>query len=326
MKGISRRRYVQHEARMVQGDEAAMFRQVILSVADSRIVSDTVKRYGFQLGARRFVAGETLDDAVAVTRAVNADGMAATLDHLGESVRDVAEARAAAAAYGELQARIAAEKLDANVSLKLSMMGLDIDRDLAVSETRALVETAVRLQNFVRIDMEDSRYTTVTLEIYRELWGAFPGSVGTVLQAYLRRSVDDLRALSDEPRNFRIVKGAYSEPHERAFPAKADVDDNFVRLVEMSLEAGHYTAIATHDERMIGSTLRYIRAHAVPRDRFEFQMLYGINLASLRELAREGYRTRVYIPYGTDWYAYFTRRLAERPANLLFFARALWSR
>ncbi len=303
-----------------------MFRQVILSVADSRVVSQTVKRYGFQMGARRFVAGETLEEAVAATRAMNAEGIAATLDHLGESVRDVGEAQAAAAAYGELQTRIQKEQLDANVSLKLSMMGLDINHDLGVSETRALVETAARHQNFVRIDMEDSTHTSVTLDIFRELWREFPGHVGTVLQAYLRRSVDDLGALSDEPRNFRIVKGAYSEPSERAYPSKADVDDNFVRLVEMSLEAGHYTAIATHDERMIGGALRYIRAHDVPRDRFEFQMLYGINLGSLRELSREGYRTRVYIPYGTDWYAYFTRRLAERPANLLFFARALWSR
>lgn len=303
-----------------------MFRQVILSVADNRLVSETVKRYGFQMGARRFVAGETLDDAVEATRAMNQEGIAATLDHLGESVRDVEEARAAAAAYMDLQGRIADEKLDANVSLKLTMMGLDIDRGLGTEETRGLVEEAARRDNFVRIDMEDSHHTDVTLDIFDSLWKGFPGHVGTVLQAYLHRSAQDLQRFSDQPRNFRIVKGAYMEPHDVAFPAKADVDDNYVKLVEMALSAGHYTAIATHDERMIGRVLRFIRAHDVARDRFEFQMLYGINLAGLRELAQEGYRTRVYIPYGTDWYAYFTRRLAERPANLFFFARALWSR
>jgi len=206
------------------------------------------------------------------------------------------------------------------------MMGIDVDRALGIEQTRELVAEAARLGSFVRIDMEDSRYTDVTLNAFRDFWSLYPGHVGAVLQAYLRRSSSDLEALSDEPRNFRIVKGAYNEPPNLAFPAKADVDDHYRALVEQSLAAGHYTAIATHDERMIGHALRYIRAHNIPKDRFEFQMLYGINLGGLRELTREGYRTRVYIPYGTDWYAYFTRRLAERPANLLFFARALWNR
>jgi proline dehydrogenase len=303
-----------------------MFRQVILTVAGNPVVSKTVKRYGLQLGARRFVAGETLDDAVAATRALNREGIMATLDHLGESVRDAAQAGEAARAYGELLDRIQRERLNANVSLKLTMMGLDVDPALGWEHVRAVVERAAGMDNFVRIDMEDSRHTGVTLEWFDKLWTAYPGHVGTVLQAYLYRSLDDLERLSNEPRNFRIVKGAYQERREVAYPVKADVDDNYVRLVETALDRGHYTAVATHDEAVIGRVLRHVAARHVDRERFEFQMLYGINLAALRELAREGYRTRVYIPFGTDWYAYFTRRLAERPANLLFFGRALWSR
>jgi proline dehydrogenase len=303
-----------------------MFREMILGVADNPVVSSVVKRYGLSLGARRFVAGETLDEAVEVVKAFNRDGILATMDHLGESVGTVVEAEEAARSYRVLLHRIAAEGLQSNVSLKLTMMGADVTPDLAFRQTRDLVGQAAAMNNFVRIDMEDSAHTALTLDWFERLWDAYPGHVGTVLQAYLYRSQSDLERLSDRPRNFRIVKGAYREPPSVAYPVKADVDDNYVRLVEQSLAAGHYTAIATHDDLIIGRVLRYIQAHRIERDRFEFQMLYGINARGLRELAQEGYRTRVYIPFGTDWYAYFTRRLAERPANLLFFARSLWSR
>jgi proline dehydrogenase len=303
-----------------------MFRQTILAISSNPVVSSVVKRYGMQLGASRFVAGETLDQAVEVTRALNRRGLAVTLDHLGESVRDAEEANRARDSYLQILDAIDLHQLDANVSLKPTMMGAAIDGELAYRNIRLVVERAAAHRNFVRIDMEDTPYTDLTLDMYRRLWDEFPGRVGVVLQAYLYRTPDDLKALSDQPRNFRIVKGAYMEPPELAYPSKADVDEAYVRLVEMAFEAGHYVAIASHDEVLLGRILRWIRRHDIPRDRFEFQMLYGVKQAALEQLAREGYRCRVYVPYGHDWYAYFTRRLAERPANLLFFARALLNR
>lgn len=300
-----------------------MFRQVILSVTGNPMVAGVVQRYGMQMGASRFVAGETLDSAMEATRVLNRDGVWATLDHLGESVRDEAEANRARDSYLALLDAIQAAGVQANVSLKLTMMGLALSEDLGFNNTRAVVERAAGAGNFVRIDMEDSPYTSVTLDIYRRLFDEFPDRVGVVLQAYLYRTADDLRQLSDRPRNFRIVKGAYQEPASVAFPQKADTDASFFALVKQSLGAGHYTAIGTHDELLIGQCLRWIRRENILQDRFEFQMLYGVKYSVLQQLAREGYRTRVYVPYGRDWYAYFTRRLAERPANLLFFAKAL---
>jgi proline dehydrogenase len=300
-----------------------MFRQTILAVASNPVVSSVVQRYGMQLGASRFVAGETLDEAVEATRALNRRGLKVTLDHLGESVRDQAEANTARDSYLQILDAINLHGIDSNVSLKLTMMGAGIDPDLGYRNTRQVVERAAMLGNFVRIDMEDTPYTDMTLDIYRRLWEEFPGQVGVVLQAYLYRTPDDLKALADQSRNFRIVKGAYLEPASVAYPSKADVDDAYVRLVQTSLVDGHYTAIASHDEEILGKLLRWIQREQVPTDRFEFQMLYGIKESALVQLAREGYRCRVYVPYGRDWYAYFSRRLAERPANLLFFARAL---
>ena len=310
-----------------------MFREMILAVADNPVVSGTVKRYGFKLGARRFVAGEYLADAVAVTRQLQQERIGVTLDHLGEGVKDAAGADAACASYLDLLDALDRERLAGNVSVKLTMMGLVVDGALGFQNTRRVVERAAAFEGpdgptgFVRIDMEDTPYTSDTIDVYRRLADEFsPDRVGLVLQAYLYRTRDDLAALSDRPRRLRIVKGAYREPPELAYPNKGDVDASYVRLVKQAVEAGHHVAVATHDEAILRDLLQHFQRIRLPRDRYEFQMLYGIKLSVLRELARAGHATRVYVPYGEDWYAYFTRRLAERPANVLFFGRALLTR
>ncbi|MCY0863751.1 MAG: proline dehydrogenase family protein [Sulfobacillus sp.] len=303
-----------------------MFREVVIGLGNNPLVENVVKRYGMQMGASRFVAGRTLPDAVRVIQDINRQGVMVTLDHLGESVKNRTEAVQAKESYLAMLDVIKQKELNANVSLKLTMMGLALDEDLARRHLAEIVQKAAETDNFVRIDMEDSPYTEVTLRLYEEMWDAYAPHVGVVLQAYLYRTLDDLKRLSTPSRNFRIVKGAYMEPVAVAFPNKADVDENYYRLVTTSLELGNYTAIATHDEALIGRILQFIHNAAIPRDRFEFQMLYGVKFSVLKSLAREGYRTRVYVPYGEDWYAYYVRRIAERPANLLFFMRALADR
>ncbi len=303
-----------------------MFREVVLGLGNNRAVSSVVKRYGMQMGAARFVAGDTLASAIQVTRDLNRRGILVTLDHLGESVTDENEATKARDSYLAMLDEIASAQVQSNVSLKLTMMGLAVSVDVARQNLKIITQRAHETENFVRIDMEDTPFTSQTIELFQEIWSAFPENLGLVLQAYLYRTQDDLKRLSDPPKNFRIVKGAYQEPVAVAFPSKPDVDDNYVALVKESLELGNYTAVATHDEAMIGRVLKIVHQLDLPRDRFEFQMLYGIKLPVLEQLAREGYKTRVYVPFGEDWYAYYVRRIAERPANLLFFARALINR
>lgn len=303
-----------------------MFREVVLGLGNNRAVSSVVKRYGMQMGAARFVAGDTLASAIQVTRDLNRRGILVTLDRLGESVTDENEATKARDSYLAILDEIASAQVKSNVSLKLTMMGLAVSVDLARQNLKIITQKAQETSNFVRIDMEDSPFTSQTIELFQEIWSAFPENLGLVLQAYLYRTQDDLKRLSDPPKNFRIVKGAYQEPVAVAFPSKPDVDDNYVALVKESLELGNYTAVATHDEAMIGRVLKIVHQLDIPRDRFEFQMLYGIKLPVLEQLAREGYKARVYVPFGEDWYAYYVRRIAERPANLLFFARALINR
>lgn len=303
-----------------------MFREMVLGVGTHPVVSGVIKRYGLGWGASRFVAGEELADAIAVAEAIGEDNIMVTLDHLGESVTRAEEAKAALDSCLEILDAIAERGVAGNISVKLTQLGLAFDQELARSHLTQIVERAAQHRNFVRIDMEDSPYTTVTLDLYREMSARYPEHVGVVLQAYLYRTQDDLQALSDMPRNFRIVKGAYQEPVAVAFPVKSDVDANYFRLVTSALEAGHYVAVATHDEEIIGRVLQYVHHHGVPRDRFEFQMLYGVHYSVLKGLAKEGYRCRVYLPYGRDWYAYYLRRIAERPANLLFFARTFLDR
>ena len=278
--------------------------------------------------ARRFVAGETLPDAIDAIRASNATGLLATLDFLGEHVHSQAEASVNADEYIRALLAIRQAGVDANISIKLTAMGLAVDDDFCYRNVRRIVEVAALLGNFVRIDMEDSPVTDRTLAIYRRLRGDFP-NVGVVIQAYLYRSQEDVRSLMDQGMaNLRLCKGAYDEPPAVAFQAKAEVDQNMTDLIRLMLESqdkfpGAYPAVASHDHRIINWVKAYTHHHGIAPDRFEFQMLYGIRRDLQQELADQGYRMRVYIPYGTRWYPYFMRRLAERPANLLFFMRAL---
>ncbi len=273
--------------------------------------------------ARRFVAGETLDEGVRVARLLNATGCSASLDHLGENTTDRNGAMAAASAYLELLDRIAAERLDANISLKLTQLGLDIDQSLCERLLERVVARAYDLGSFVSIDMESSAYTERTLAIFRHAHRRYPDSVGPAIQAYLYRSDRDVRELIRLGARVRLCKGAYAEPPSVAFPRKQDVDRSFARLMELLLLLGHFPGIATHDARLIEHTKRFAAQWDIGRDRYEFQMLYGVRRDLQEVLASDGYRLRVYVPFGDAWYPYLTRRLAERPANLLFVLSSL---
>ena len=275
--------------------------------------------------SRRFVAGEELDEAVAAARASNEQGMTVSLDYLGENVKKEGEARAAQAVYLRMLDRIHAEGLRSNVSLKLTQLGLDLGDEFAKSLVQELVQRAESQQNFVRIDMEGSRYTQRTLDLFKAL-RASSEVVGIVIQAYLYRSEQDVRDLLSIGARIRLCKGAYKEPPEIAFPHKRDVDRNFVRLMQILLSSGIYHGIATHDPRMIEATIEYAAKQSLAKESFEFQMLYGIRRELQRQLVQDGYRMRVYIPFGGSWYPYLMRRLAERPANLLFFVRSVFAR
>jgi len=269
--------------------------------------------------ARRFVAGETLDDAVAAVRAVNARGMPATLDLLGESVTSTAESVAARDQIVRIVDRIAATGLDANVSVKLTQLGLDVDPEACRANMLAILERAARHGIFVRVDMEGSPYTERTLRLFREhLHPEFGGLVGVVIQTMLRRSDRDVEDLIRMGARVRLVKGAYAESHQIAYPDKRDVDAAFARQVERLLDAGCYPAFATHDEHLIAATRQYAGGRGYGPERFEFQMLYGVRRDLQERLRAEGYRIRVYVPFGTQWYPYLMRRLAERPANIAF--------
>ena len=274
-----------------------------------------------RLGAARFVAGETLDECIAVLRRLNAQGLHANTSILGEGVRDEPATRAVVAAYREVLERIAAERLRANVALKLTHLGLELGEDLAYQNVRGLVEHAASLGNFIRIDMEQSAFVDPTLRTYRRLRESGLDNVGAVLQSYLRRTQDDLRGLLPLRPNLRIVKGAYLEPPAIAFPDKREVDREFARLVEISVAGEGYTAIATHDEALIEHAIRFADERGLPRDRFELQMLYGVRPQLQNQLVRRGFKVLVAAPYGPDWYPFFMRRLAERPANLGFILR-----
>lgn len=271
----------------------------------------------------RFVAGFRIEDALAVARALDRQGLSTTLDSLGENVSSPEQARQAAQIYHSLLDDISAALLNANVSLKLTQMGMDLGEPLACEIVSGLVRQAVEANTFVRVDMEGSPYTQATIDLVRRLH-AVPknrGHVGIVIQAYLRRSEQDIAALLSDGIRIRLCKGAYKEPPEIAFPDKKEVDQNFVALMKMLLKSGIYHGIATHDEAMIRATKEFAAAERIDRGSFEFQMLYGIRRDLQRNLVQDGYRVRVYVPFGEQWYPYFMRRLAERPANVLFLAR-----
>ena len=298
-------------------------RSFLLYLSESKRMKPLIMHNGVSRRvARRFVAGETLDDAIAAARNVNAAGQSASLDLLGENVTDEAGARRVAEGYFATFDRIAREKLDANVSLKLTQLGLDLSELLCEELIEKIVAYATGMGNFVRIDMEGSAYTQRTVEITKRVRAKYAGT-GTVMQSYLYRTEKDIEDLLQAGCRMRLCKGAYNEPPEVAFAKKADVDANYVKLMKMLLPSGIYHGIATHDPAMIQATKDFVRDNNIGRDKFEFQMLYGIRTDLQKQLAREGYRLRIYIPYGTDWFPYFMRRLAERPANLMFFLRSL---
>jgi proline dehydrogenase len=272
--------------------------------------------------AYRFVAGDHLDDAVRAVTDLNRRGWSASLDHLGENVTEEKAARAATEDYLAAFERIALEGLNANVSVKLTQLGLDISPALCEELLRRILERAQQLGNFVRIDMEGSAYTQRTLDLALSLHQRYP-NCGVVLQSYLYRTVDDVARANAAKIRVRLVKGAYDEPPDVAFPKKADVDARFEAEMQQLLLEGVYPAIATHDDQLIEATRRFAREHEIATDRFEFQMLYGIRRDLQDRLLREGYRVRIYVPYGTEWYPYLMRRLAERPANLLFIVRSV---
>jgi proline dehydrogenase len=295
----------------------AGLRKGILAAADSRRVQGFVRSHGMRFGAARFVAGETLDECIPVLRRLNEQGLWANTTLLGEGVLEPEHTEAVVAAYREVIERIAAEGLRANVALKLTHLGLEIDEELSYRNVRSLVE----LGSFIRIDMEQSEFVDATLRIYRRLREDGLDNVGTVLQAYLYRTPGDLEALLPLEPNLRLVKGAYLEPSSIAYPHKSDVDDAYGRLLERMLDAAPHTAVATHDERLIEHTIRYADRNGVDRERFEFQMLYGVRPQLQLDLARRGYKVLVATPYGPEWYPYLMRRLGERPANLTFFLK-----
>ena len=298
------------------------FRRLILGVAANPAVTRVVTRHGLALGARRFVAGETLEEGLQAVAALKARGLLATLDYLGEKVTDLAAAQQASTTYCEMLKALAAADLQPNVSLKLSQFGLTIDPSACLANVRRVLETAEAVGGFVRIDMEESALVDRTLEVYRTLARDFPGRVGIVLQAYLYRTEADLKALLPLGPNIRLCKGAYSEPPSVAFPKKRDVDANFLRLLRIALREAAFTAIATHDERIIEAARAMVEEPGMA-GRYEFQMLYGVKPRLQERLVRQGERVRIYVPFGTHWYPYFVRRLAERPANLAFVLRGL---
>jgi proline dehydrogenase len=269
--------------------------------------------------ARRFVAGETIDEALAVVRELNAKGITASLDLLGESVHNDAEARAARDEYLRILDRIRESKVDANVSVKLTAMGLDIDHELCVGIMQDILTRAQAYDSFVRIDMESSEYTEITLKLFEDrLYPTWKANVGVVLQSYLYRTYADVEHMNSLHARVRICKGAYKEPVKVAYPDKKDVDANYIKCMRELMLHGNYPGVATHDPAMINEAKRWAKEKGITPDRFEFQMLYGVRRDLQESLVKEGWRVRCYVPFGTQWYPYLMRRLAERPANVAF--------
>jgi proline dehydrogenase len=300
-----------------------VFRKGILVATNNRVVAKGVRRYGMRLGAARFVAGETLDEAVGVLRGLNEKGLRTNTTLLGEAVKDEVTVREVVETYKTVLDRIAGESLVTNVALKLTHLGLDLGEELAYANVEELVRHAAARDNFIRIDMEESARVDATLRIYRRLREARLANVGTVLQSYLYRTEQDLTDLLPLVPNLRLVKGAYLEPPSVAYPRKADVDAASLRLAERMLLECSFVGVATHDERIIEHVIDFAARHGLGNDRYEFQLLYGIRPQLQLELVRRGHRVLIATPFGPDWYYYLMHRLAERPANVLFFAQNL---
>jgi proline dehydrogenase len=295
-------------------------------IAQSGTLKKLASRYGLRRPssfARRFIAGETVEEAIAAARALEARGMLISLDLLGESVTSLAAAAAATRGYLHVIDAIIASGIERNISLKLTQLGLDVDRACAVDNLRKILETAGPAGFFVRIDMENSPYTDQTLDIFETLWGHGYTQLGVVLQSMLYRSEQDLARVNALGARIRLVKGAYKESKAVAYPDKADVDAAYERMMKVLLTEGRYPAIATHDPKMIATAREWAQAHDIAPDRFEFQMLYGVRRDLQTMLAKAGYRVRIYIPFGREWFPYFMRRLGERPANVMFVIRGI---
>ncbi|WP_079526977.1 proline dehydrogenase family protein [Halobacillus hunanensis] len=299
-----------------------LLRNFFLFLSKNRFFTKLAKQYGLRFGAGRFVAGETIPNAVTTIQQLNGKGLAVTIDHLGEFIDTEKEAKEAADGCIEAIKAIAANGLDSQLSLKLTSMGLDISEDIVMENMRRILRVAEEKDVFVTIDMEDHERCEQTLDIFKQLRSEFK-HIGTVLQAYLYRTAEDIEELDQYNPNLRLVKGAYKESPKVAFPDKKDVDENYKKIIKMHLLNGNYTAIATHDDAMIEYTKQIVEKHNIPKDQFEFQMLYGIRVERQEELESEGYKMRVYVPFGNDWYGYFMRRLAERPANVAFVLKGV---
>lgn len=306
---------------------SSLYRRVVLKLAGIGAVQKRFQKYGSRLGVRRFVAGDSLEEAVTRVKSMNSQGLEVTLDYLGESILDPRLADEAADQMVRVLETIGNQRLNAHLSVKLTQLGFQADPLLCLKHMERITAAAQYYNTFVRIDMEDSTLTDSTLELFQSLVERFgPGHIGVVIQAYLYRSPEDLAQLGNLDANVRIVKGAYREPAEVAFTKKEDVDRQYLELVKLHLSGGHYTAIATHDESLIAEIKAYTSLYGIPRTQFEFQMLYGIASSLQLRLAEEGYRVRVYTPFGRQWYPYYSRRIAERPANLWFVLKGLLRR
>jgi proline dehydrogenase len=304
-----------------------MLRTFFVRLSESRSLRGFAERSA--IGRRvsgRFVAGTEIADAVRVTQAVNRSGMSVSIDNLGENVTNLDEARQSAELYNQILDAIAANQLNANISLKLTHMGLDVDPELAFRLVTELVDHATQINNFVRVDMEGSPYTQRTIDFVRGLHRepGHAGKVGTVIQSYLYRSEKDMNDLLSERIRIRLCKGAYKESPEIAFPKKTEVDSNYVKLARTLMKSGVFHGLATHDEKIIAELKQFAKSENIPTSAYEFQMLHGVRRDLQQQLVREGYGLRVYIPFGSEWYPYFMRRLAERPANVIFIAKNMF--
>ncbi|MCY9696483.1 proline dehydrogenase [Paenibacillus alginolyticus] len=300
-----------------------IMKNMFQSLGKSRTANRLAKKYGLRFGAARFVAGETIQQSIEAVRGLNQDGRVATLDHLGEFVFSEEEALESAAMCIQTLDAIASSGVKSNLSLKMTSLGLDISRELCVNNMKRILDCARQHGNFVRIDMEDYAHCQISLDIYRELRQEYD-NVGIVIQAYLFRTMQDIDDLHALGANLRLVKGAYKESPQVAFPEKSAVDENYKKIIQKHLLKGHYTAIASHDEAIIHFTKEFVRSNFIFIEQFEFQMLYGICEDLQKQLVKEGYRVRVYVPYGVDWFGYFMRRLAERPANVWFVLKNMF--
>ncbi|MFC1564772.1 proline dehydrogenase family protein [candidate division KSB1 bacterium] len=302
-------------------------RALMLSVAENETVRRLTTKYGMATPdsfARRFIAGENIDEGIEATKKLNEGGITATLDLLGENVTKVEESHAAKDVFLNILDKIAAEKVDSNISMKLTQLGLDLGNDVCIENVHGVIERAAKYNNFVRVDMEGSDYTQRTIDVFKHLYDKFPEHTGIVLQSYLYRTEFDVRDMNNLGARVRLCKGAYREPEIVAFQNKKMVDLNYIRCAELLLTEGNYPGIATHDENIINWVKEFTEKEGISKDKYEFQMLFGIRRDLQRQLVTEGYNIRIYVPFGTEWFPYFSRRLGERIGNVMFILRNLY--